>query len=65
MVDALLKRAPNRLLWGSDWPHPQYWRPMPSDTDLLDQMIDWVPDEADRHRIFVDNPIEAFGFPHL
>jgi 2-pyrone-4,6-dicarboxylate lactonase len=63
MVDALLKRAPNRLLWGSDWPHPQYWRPMPSDTDLLDQMIDWVPDEADRYRIFVDNPIEAFGFP--
>jgi 2-pyrone-4,6-dicarboxylate lactonase len=65
MVDTLLERAPNRLLWSSDWPHPQSWRPMPSDTDLLDQMIDWVPDEAARHRIFVDNPIEVFGFPNV
>lgn len=62
-VDKLLERAPNRLLWGTDWPHPQYWRPMPSDSDLLDQMLEWVPDEALRRRIFVDNPIEAFGFP--
>ena len=62
-VKELVRRAPNRLLWGSDWPHPQYWRPMPSDSDLLDMMLDWVPDEAIRNRIFVDNPIEAFGFP--
>lgn len=63
LVHTLVERAPNRLLWGSDWPHPQYWRPMPSDSDLLDMMLDWVPDEATRNRIFVDNPIEAFGFP--
>jgi 2-pyrone-4,6-dicarboxylate lactonase len=62
-VDKLLERAPSRLLWGSDWPHPQYWRPMPRDSDLLDQMLEWVPDEDLRNRIFVDNPIEAFGFP--
>jgi predicted TIM-barrel fold metal-dependent hydrolase len=36
---------------------------MPSDSDLLDLMLDWVPDEATRNRIFVANPIEAFGFP--
>jgi len=62
-VAKLVDRAPDRLLWGSDWPHPQYWRPMPSDSDLLDMMLDWAPDEAVRKKIFVDNPIEAFGFP--
>ena len=65
LVKQLVARAPNRLLWGSDWPHPQYWRPMPSDSDLLDMMLDWVPDEKARNRIFVDNPIEAFGFPKV
>ena len=34
-----------RLLWGSDWPHPQYFKPMPNDVALLDMMLDWVPDE--------------------
>ena len=65
LVRELVARAPDRLLWGSDWPHPQYWRPMPSDSDLLDMMLDWVPDERTRNRIFVDNPIEAFGFPKV
>jgi predicted TIM-barrel fold metal-dependent hydrolase len=63
LIQKLVAYAPNRLLWGSDWPHPQYWRPMPSDSDLLDMVLDWVPDEATRNRIFVDNPAEAFGFP--
>lgn len=62
-VRLLVERYPSRLLWGSDWPHPQYFKPMPNDVDLLDQMLDWVPDEAVRNRIFVDNPAELFGFP--
>jgi predicted TIM-barrel fold metal-dependent hydrolase len=36
---------------------------MPNDVDLLDQMLDWVPDEKVRNMIFVDNPAEIFGFP--
>jgi 2-pyrone-4,6-dicarboxylate lactonase len=63
LVHALIARAPNRLLWGSDWPHPQYFKPMPNDVDLLDEMLDWVPDEKTRQLIFVDNPAEIFGFP--
>ena len=59
----LVKRYPDRLLWGSDWPHPQYFKPMPNDIDLLDQMLDWVPEEATRNKIFVDNPAELFAFP--
>jgi predicted TIM-barrel fold metal-dependent hydrolase len=64
-IRKLVEYAPERLLWGSDWPHPQYFKPMPNDVDLLDQMLDWVPDEAVRNRIFVDNPAELFGFPKV
>jgi 2-pyrone-4,6-dicarboxylate lactonase len=63
LVHELVRRAPTRLLWGSDWPHPQYFKPMPSDVALLDMVLDWVPDEKARQLIFVDNPAELFGFP--
>ena len=59
-VEALVARYPDRLLWGSDWPHPNYFAPMPNDADLLDLMLDWVPDEATRNKIFVDNPAQLF-----
>src|SRR3990167_5215433 len=62
-IRKLVEAAPDRLLWGSDWPHPQYFKPMPNDIGLLDMMLDWVPDEATRRMIFVDNPAELFGFP--
>jgi predicted TIM-barrel fold metal-dependent hydrolase len=62
LVQKLVQHAPNRLLWGSDWPHPQYFKPMPNDVALLDQMLDWVPDENTRKQIFVENPAEVFGF---
>jgi predicted TIM-barrel fold metal-dependent hydrolase len=64
-VDKLVAHAPDRLLWGSDWPHPQYFKPMPNDVKLLDMMLDWVPDATVRNRIFVDNPAELFGFPEM
>jgi predicted TIM-barrel fold metal-dependent hydrolase len=61
-VHKLVAHAPERLLWSSDWPHPQYFKPMVNDVKLVDQMLDWVPDEKTRNMIFVDNPIKAFGF---
>jgi 2-pyrone-4,6-dicarboxylate lactonase len=61
-VHALVRRAPERLLWGSDWPHPNCFNPMPNDADLLDLMLDWAPDETARRRIMIDNPSELFGF---
>jgi predicted TIM-barrel fold metal-dependent hydrolase len=65
LVHKLVDYAPTRLLWGSDWPHPQYFKPMPNDVALLDMMLDWVPDAKTRRLIFVDNPAELFGFPPL
>ena len=35
---------------------------MPNDVALLDMVLDWIPDEAVRNMIFVDNPAELFGF---
>ena len=54
--------APDRLVWGSDWPHMAE-RPNPPDTaGLFDMLADWVPDEALRDRILVDNPAALYGF---
>jgi 2-pyrone-4,6-dicarboxylate lactonase len=60
---ALVKRAPERLLWGSDWPHPNMNdQVMPNDGDLIDLMLDWVPEETVRDRILADNPRALYDF---
>jgi 2-pyrone-4,6-dicarboxylate lactonase len=56
LAKALVAHAPERLVWGSDWPHVNMrGRLMPNDGDLLDQMLDWAPEEAVRNRILSDN----------
>jgi 2-pyrone-4,6-dicarboxylate lactonase len=65
IIRALIERAPDRMLWGSDSPHQSHPEPKPADEDLVDLMLEWAPDEAIRNRIFVDNPAEFFGFPKL
>jgi predicted TIM-barrel fold metal-dependent hydrolase len=60
--DALLCTNPERLLWGTDWPHPSIPADiMPDDGHLLDLFYDWTPDEATRRRILVDTPARLFG----
>jgi predicted TIM-barrel fold metal-dependent hydrolase len=59
---ALVAAAPDRLVWGSDWPHVLLETTMPNDGDLVDQLAVWVPDEAVRRRILVDNPERLYGF---
>ncbi len=57
------KHAPERMVWGSDWPHVNLdGMVMPNDGDLLDLLAEWVPDEAIRNRILVDNPNALYGF---
>ncbi len=59
----LIDAAPNRILWGTDWPHPTLFnKPMPNDGDLLDHLAEWAPDEQVRNRILVDNPAALYGF---
>lgn len=59
----LVEAAPDRCVWGSDWPHVANWSVMMGVADLLDLLADWVPDEKLRNRILVDNPHRLFGFP--
>ena len=56
---ALVAAAPDRVLWGTDWPHPNV-RHMPDDGDLLDLLADLVPDEGTRHQVLVDNPARLY-----
>jgi predicted TIM-barrel fold metal-dependent hydrolase len=56
-TEALVRHAPERLLWGSDWPHVQQnERRMPNDGDLVDLFAEWVPHQSTRDRILRDNP---------
>lgn len=61
-AQALVATAPERLLWGSDWPHVFIRSAMPNDGALFDVFAHWVPDAAQRHRILVDNPAGVYGF---
>lgn len=58
----LIKRAPHRLLWGSDWPHVMMKKTMPDDGDLADVFNRYTSDSAIRRQILVDNPAELYDF---
>ena len=62
MAKAAIQAAPDRVVWGSDWPHVMQYKPMPNDGDLLDALVEWAPDAAQRQRILVDNPARLYGF---
>ncbi len=59
---ALVEANPERLVWGSDWPHPGIAAPMPDDGKLVDLIGEWVPDARVRDRIVRDNPAMLYGF---
>jgi len=62
---ALAEAAPDRLIWGTDWPHGNIFKPnsIPNDGDLIDILPKLVPDPAVLKKILVDNPARLFGFP--
>jgi predicted TIM-barrel fold metal-dependent hydrolase len=60
--EALLRANPERLMWGTDWPHPWITADvMPDDGHLLELFMDWTPDEAVRRTILVETPARLFG----
>ncbi len=58
----LVAAAPQRMLWGTDWPHVMKKKPMRNDGDMADLLERWVPDAGLRRRILVDNPAVLYGF---
>jgi 2-pyrone-4,6-dicarboxylate lactonase len=58
---ALLEAAPERVIWGSDWPHVMVKTAMPNDADLADLLLDWVPENL-REQVLVGNPAKLYGF---
>lgn len=62
MAHALIAANPERMLWGTDWPHPNKFEAQPNDADLLDQLELWAPEEETRTRILVTNPVELYDF---
>ena len=59
---SVVEAAPDRVIWGSDWPHILHFRDMPNDGDMLNAIAQWAPDEELRRRILVENPATLYDF---
>jgi len=61
---AVIAVAPDRVIWGTDWPHSNNFAPghTPNDGDLVDLLAAFAPDQAVRTKILVDNPAALYGF---
>jgi predicted TIM-barrel fold metal-dependent hydrolase len=58
----VIAAAPDRIMWGTDWPHPNKYEVNPNDGDLVDAFGDWVADPAMRRKIMVDTPAAFYRF---
>jgi len=64
MARAMIAAAPERCVWGTDWPHPSLRTPaeVPDDGHLMDLLGAWAPEAAQRQAILVENPARLYGF---
>jgi predicted TIM-barrel fold metal-dependent hydrolase len=62
IAQAFIKAAPERLVWGTDWPHPGIPKNKPNDAQLFDLWSEWASEQT-RNRILVQNPESLYGFP--
>ena len=61
-AEALIAARPDRLVWGTNWPHPNSYVPIPNDGELLNQFMGWAGDVKTRQQSLVNNPARLFGF---
>jgi predicted TIM-barrel fold metal-dependent hydrolase len=61
MAQSLIAAAPDRIIWGSDYPHLSFADKVGS-VELFNLLGRWAPDDATRRRILVENPQRLFGF---
>ena len=62
MALALVEAAPDHIMWGTDWPHPNKYKVNPNDGDLVDALGDWITDSTLLKKILVDNPARFYRF---
>ena len=62
MAHALIEANAERIIWGTDWPHPNKYEVNPNDGDLVNAFGEWVTDEAMRQKIMVDTPAAFYRF---
>ncbi len=64
-AQALIEVAANRVVWGTDWPHPNISKFMPNDGDLVDLIPKMMPEAKTRQLVLVENPQRLFGFAEV
>ena len=62
LAQELIRAAPERMVWATNWPHPSFSKNYPDEGRLLDLVADWTQDEALRRKILVTNPAALYGF---
>lgn len=62
LTEALIDAAPDRMVWGTDWPHTVCKTKMPNDGELIDLLQEWVQDDQLMRRVLVDNPARLYNF---
>jgi predicted TIM-barrel fold metal-dependent hydrolase len=62
LVVTFCRLNPNKLLWGSDWPHVNFYDAAPDDTLLLDNVERWFGDVRLMRTVLCDNPAKLYGF---
>ena len=62
VAHACIEAAPDRVIWGSDWPHPVSTKQPPNEADLLELLYRFAPEATTLRKILVDNPASFFGF---
>ena len=58
---ALISWAPERMVWGTNWPHPEHSDTKPNDFDLYQMFCDWIPERSRRKMILSENPATLYG----
>jgi predicted TIM-barrel fold metal-dependent hydrolase len=62
VATAYLKANPERMVWGSNWPHPSETK-KPDDSVLIDLVAHWTSSDSIRHKLFVENAAILYGYP--
>ena len=61
IAHALISWAPERMVWGTNWPHPEHSDTKPNDFELYQMFCDWIPERSRRKMILSENPATLYG----